>query len=197
MLTTPTLEGETWHYPDGWSDDDRRAWEGIQGRKLAETKRAFDVTAAQEAAATSPAAMLAAARAEADESTRARERAERASLGETAWRKAVELHGDRVCRIATVEGDIIIMAAMSEADVDYSNARAANLVANAKGNAIGAHAAFMGAHRDAMVGKVIHPERDRVKALAKKYPGLWADLEFARDVMIRGRRDDEGKEPAL
>ena len=197
-LTAPVLFAGAWIYPPAFGEDDRRAWEGIQGRRLNEAARTSALLAEQAAAASSPAALLAAARGEADEAQRTRERTERAAKGAAVWARAVEQFGDRVRKVATVEGDVIIIRRMTQTEADMSNARATNLAIAAGKNPLAAHAAFLGAHRDALLDTVVGDKdtRARAKELCERYSAFWGHLEAMRDEMIDGRMRDEGKEPA-
>jgi hypothetical protein len=196
-ITTPTLDadGVTWLYPDGWAVEHKRAFEAVQGRRIAETKRAEEVARVASESANSPEVLIAAARAEANEAQRLREYAERNAVGEAAWRAAVAESGDRVRRVLTVEGDVIILAAMNDKEADLANFRAANLLKSAKTEMAG-YLAYAGAQRDAIASKVVYPDAKRLKELCSRYVSLWGDLQEARDEMILGRRAEEGKEPA-
>lgn len=190
-LTAPKFIEGAWKYPDGWTDEQRRTWEGIQGRKIAETKALEDIQARAAAAASSPEALIAQQRREADEAQRERECAERRAQGEAAWAKAREERAD-IERTDTIEGDVVIQRAMTRQEADASVVRANNLAENAKTKAQ-AFADVMGAHRDALLSTVLHPSRERVRALCERYPSLYAHMEHKRDKLIDGRRLDEGK----
>jgi hypothetical protein len=185
-----------WAFPPSWSEDDRKAWAEIQGNKIHETKRLETAVAALDAAANSPATLLANARAEVDEVQRAREAAERRALGEAAWLQARERFGDRAERLNTVDGDVIIQVAMTLQEVDVTNARVGKLVEAAGDDKVRAISEANGAHRDAVLAKIVHPAQDRVKALGVKRPELWADLCAMRDRLVRARADAEGKDYA-
>lgn len=190
-----------WAYPPAWDKTSQETWAAIQGRKIHEDGLRAAAEEQQRAASSSPESMLARARIEADEAQRAREAAERRREGEAAWLKALEEHGGRLRRLPTTEGDVIIMLAMTRAEGDAANARAARLrevaLEHDPKNKLKAINDWNGAQRDAMLAKVIHPARDRVKALGEKYADLWPELEAMRDDLVRVRQVDEGKGPAL
>jgi hypothetical protein len=190
-----------WAFPPGWSDVQQQTWTEIQGRILGEQKRLDAITLQIKADLESPEAQLTAARAEADDAQRAREGQERLSAGTRAWAKALETYGANCRHLLTVDGDVVIMVGMTLPEVDAANARASNLAAkvleedpNAR---LRAEVEHLNAQRDAMLAKIIWPDRERFKAIATSHPELWQEVRGMRNEMARARADTEGKGSAL
>ncbi len=203
ILVDDEWRGE-WRFPPGWSADDQRAYVAIQGNLIHEQGELARVRAEADAVASSPAALLAAARAEVDDAKRARETEERRVAGESAWATARAAHGDRVERLDTDEGDVFVLLAMSDKDLDAVNKRARMLLqAAAPGPSATApevRAAedrgmtdARGAQRDAILVKLLHPSRERAQTFLARKAAFWADLIEARDRLVSGRRVAEGK----
>lgn len=199
-------DGETWGglwaFPPAWSEAERSQWTAIHGNLIAEQRRFEEATSKLSDYLVSPAAMIANAQHEVSETQRAREAQERTHAGAVAWQDARERYATvGVESMQTVEGDVIIMVAMTTAEADVTNARSralaeAVLRSDPKAEAR-AYGEQIGAQRDAMLAKIRWPDRERVKAIAAKRASLWTELREMRDRLMRVRVDLEGKDSAL
>jgi hypothetical protein len=187
-------EKQAWIYPEAWTPELREQWEAIQGERIHHEKRGEAAAAAVKRATESPEALLSAAREATGAAKREADAAERRAAGEVAWRKALESHdADTLARIATVEGDIVILRTMTYRESVDAELRAQSLVAAAKSPRQAA-TDLVGAHLDALVKTVLHPDVVRLKALIEKRPGLVSEMQRERDKLTTAAREAEGKD---
>lgn len=171
------------------------ALQAMEAELAAEMKRLDDAKAAREAAAESPEAKALAMKAKLDAVRAAREAEERALTDDRAWLDAVAKHGQRVKRVHTSAGDIILRA-NTAAEVDAVQARAEEKAAAAmeSGDAVRANADSIKAYREGIfTTNLVHPTIGAARAIVEKFPGVWGELYNARDMLNRGPIEAAGK----
>lgn len=212
-MALPILDADSqeWKYPADWNAEQRLQWEGLQGQKIAETRRRSEVESAAASDAESPQALIARAKIEADDAKRAREFAERVREGEAAWLAARSEHGAGVSRIDSDEGDVFVLRAQSDAETmatrlsaNHLKSAATAAVIQAAGTSSPTTQQLMsaelkgtedarGRYRDATLAKLLNPSRERALDILGRKPLIWDALFDARDAMITGVRVAEGK----
>ncbi len=216
MTTSPTQDPATlaWTYPAAWTEDQRTQWEHATGELKAVTIALEAAVTGAAAALASPDALLTQTRAAVLEAKRSADALRRSTAGQLAWIQAVVAHGADVARIDTVEGDVLIMLYMTEAEVDHANARADRLLATARASApaddakareaaeirgLHEHAA---AHLDEVLKKTTvggldeKASAERLRYLTGRYAGLSTRLTRMRDALVMGFRVREEKDSA-
>lgn len=217
-ITEPTFVDNVWTYPagDAWTSERRREWEGAVGNLIHEEAERERIAAAGVAKLTDPALVIAAKRAEVDAARRAREIAEREAKGRIAWVMARAQHGADVDMFESVEGDFVIVLYMSAEEVATAE-RKIDVLKKAAIDSITPSSTpadvdavemrltheTVGTWKDATLAKTtvggLTPEesRARLKYLMSRYGSIWPRIVAARDGLVKGFRDREGKDSAL
>lgn len=160
----------------GWTEDEKAALEGA----LSEAE--LWAVARVEAESRSPADIIAAKRREAQAAKRAAELAHREREADAAFVKACDEHGpDRVGRIRTVEGSVIIRA-MTGDEVDRSMSAPTEGLSRLEQVKLA---------RAEIKRLLVYPAPEVLEERAqKRFPGLWTELFFLRDLLTSGVRAD-------
>lgn len=165
----------------GWSDAQKDALRAVLREKEQAAAELDTIEAARAALAAAPDEQVRQLQAEAE---RLRREAAEARLFEEAEAK----HGrGRVAMVRTVEG-AIIHRALTLAETDATELRAAALTNGAERNAV---------HRDLLLASILHPARSEVMQRTERYPALWEILYASRDRLITGVEEDIAGKPVV
>jgi hypothetical protein len=168
-----------------WTEEQRAEFAALDATIAEETGKAEFTEARREAERLSPANVLAERRAEAAAKRRAAVLAAAELDADAAFRKALADFGgkERVCRIFTEEGSIILRAMTLPESDDYGT----------RAEALSSVTEKIGVAREALADTVLYPSREKFNATVAKWPGLWAFLFMGRDALIAGIREDSAK----
>lgn len=169
----------------GWTDEERAALEAAE-QELAQATAALEAEREHERAAQeSPAALIAERKAALEAKRAELARLEQNRLDAAALAKAEAKYGKGRAILIETPAEGIVLRPLSEREIDVSSARmAADGLSSIDREKIA---------RSDLLATVAYPEKDKVRELISRWPGLWQRMIEAREALIDGRRQDVAK----
>lgn len=167
-----------------WTAAQKAEYDGMLQELAVEQERLDAMEAEKAAVAAAPGTLLATKRNELQAKRALREKQERDAADDAAFEDAEKKHGkDRVARIRTVEGALILRA-MTDVETDAASIRASTMKTDLDKVKV---------HRNALKATVLHPSQERFAMMVATYPALWSTLYEARDALISGIEEEHAK----